>query len=48
MKQTNKQTTIYFFNKIQAPGLHIIQYYNIHKSDHNDDDNINYKTIFIE
>ena len=27
-KQTNKQT-IYSFNDIQFPGLHIIQYYNI-------------------
>ena len=29
--QTNKQT-IYFFNDMQAPGLHIIQYYNIYKT----------------
>ena len=27
--QTNKQT-IYYFNYIQAPGLHIIQYYDIY------------------
>ena len=26
--QTNKQT-IYFFNDMEAPGLHIVQYYNI-------------------
>ena len=28
-KKTNKQT-IYFFNDIQAPGLHIVQYHNIY------------------
>ena len=33
-KKTNKQhrQTIYSFNDIQAPGLHIIQYYNIYKA----------------
>ena len=30
-KQTNKET-IYYFNYVQAPGLHIIQYYNIYKT----------------
>ena len=30
-KQTNKQT-IYSFNDIQAPGLHIIEYYNVYKA----------------
>ena len=30
-RQTNKET-IYFFNDIQAPGLHIIQYYNVYKT----------------
>ena len=29
--QKNKQT-IYYFNDIQAPGLHIIQYRNIYKT----------------
>ena len=29
--QTNKQT-IYSFNDIQFPGLHIIQYYNIYNT----------------
>ena len=42
-KQTNKQTK--YFNYIQAPGLHIIQYYNIYKTviNYNDDNNIKYK-----
>ena len=30
-KQTNKQT-IYYFNDKQAPGLHIIEYYNVYKT----------------
>ena len=30
-KQSNKKT-IYSFNDTQAPGLHIIQYYNIYKT----------------
>ena len=30
-KKTNKQT-IYSFNDIQFPGLHIIQYYNIYNT----------------
>ena len=30
-RQTNKQT-IYSFNDIQAPGLHITQYCNIYKT----------------
>ena len=29
--QTNKQT-IYFFNDMEAPGLHIVQYYNIYNT----------------
>ena len=35
---------------MQAPGLHIIQYYNIYKTliRYKDDDNINIKTIYIE
>ena len=33
-RQTNKQTNkqIYSFNDTQAPGQHIIQYYNIYKT----------------
>ena len=30
-KQTNKQT-IYSFNDMQAPGLHVIQYCSIYKT----------------
>ena len=30
-KQSDKKT-IYSFNDTQAPGLHIIQYYNIYKT----------------
>ena len=41
--QTNKKT-IYYFHDIQAPGLHIIQYYNIYKTMITDDHSTNYKS----
>ena len=46
-KQTNKQK-IYYFNDIQAPGLHTIQYCNVHKTEDKMVATINAtKTIYI-
>ena len=44
-KQENKQTNNIIFSYIQAPGLHMIEYYNIYKTViiYNDDRTINYK-----